>query len=437
MSANIDYYMQLNWSNIKVGQELQKRLFFTLGALAVYRFCTFIQIPGLTPAVIQEFVEKSGGGFLAMFDAFAGGSLSRNAIMFLGLSPYITSSIIMQIASASYPYLKALAKEGEAGQQKKNQYIRYLTLIIASIQAYTAAIYLETLTSSTGIRAVLEPGLLFRLTAVLSVLGGTFLLMWLGEQITSRGLGQGSSMIIYAGIIANMPGVYMKAKSMYMQGIVGAGLLWFNLLLIASLLLFVAFVERSYRQVPVQYPKGQMHTIGGVKLPDTMPVKLNVVGVMAPIFAGTILGFTSIIAFLAPALSRFTTMLNGSTIYYLIYSLLLVFFVFEFSPIVFNPEETSENLRKNGSFIPGYRPGEQTTQFFKDLLHRLGYIGSLYLLIVCVLPEMFIRKGGLHVFLGGTSLLIVIGVTYELVSQVYGHILTAQYKNMFKNNRRR
>lgn len=428
---------KFSWKHIRAAEELQKRFFFTLGVLIIYRLGTFIPVPGLNAEVIAEYVSKSGGGFLAMFDTFSGGSVSRTTIMFLSLMPYITASIMIQILSTAVPALAALKKDGESGQQKKNQYTRYLTLIIAAVQSYSVAVGLEYITSASGLPAVMEPGFLFRFSTVVSIVGGTFFLMWLGEQITARGLGQGSSMIIYSGIVANLPLSILKVSRLLDAGMVTWGLVWFDLIMIFTLLLFIVFIERSYRLVQVQYPKGQMHLVGGMKVPDEMPVRLNVVGVMAPIFASALMSFPSLLSSVIPGFDTLTSYVSGNFIYFSVYAFMIVFFSFFLGPIVLNPEETAESLRKNGGFIPGYRPGAATAKFFHDLLNRLAVIGSIYLLIVCVLPDIFIKKGGLNVYFGGTSLLIMVGVTYELTSQIYGYILSFQYEDMFKNMKRR
>lgn len=423
---------RFSWKSIKGAEELQKRLVFTLLVLVIYRFGTFIQVPGLNPQVLAEYVSKSGGGFLAMFDTFSGGSIGRATIMALSLAPYITSSILMQLISAAVPSLKALGREGETGQQKKNQYVRYITLGLAITQALGIAAFLETVTSPLGAPAVLVPGFLFKFTTLISIVGGTFFLMWLAEQITARGLGQGSSMIIYAGIVANLPSTISHIKRMHNTGQVSSGLIWFDACMLLVLLLIVVFIERSYRRVQVQYPKGQMHMINGMKIPDEMPVKLNVVGVMAPIFASTMISFIMIIARMLPKADVIVAYISKNGVYFSIFSVLIVFFVFAFSPVLLNPEETAESLRKNNGFIPGYRPGAQTAVFFQHLLTRLAFIGAAYLLIVCVLPDMFIKKDGLNVYFGGTSLLIIVGVAYELVSQISGFLLSLQYEDMFK-----
>lgn len=423
---------KFSWKSIKAAEELQKRLLFTLGVLLVYRFSTFIQVPGINPAVIAEYVTESGGGFLAMFNTLSGGSISRATIMALSLAPYITSSIIMQLLSATVPAIKALGKEGETGQQTKNQYVRYMTLGLGLVQAYGISVFLETVNSPMGLPAVLAPGWLFRFSTVISIVGGTFFLMWLAEQITSKGLGQGSSMVIYAGIVANMPALIGRVRDMLNTNQVSAGLVWFDIFLVLTLMVFVVFVERSYRKVHVQYPKGQHHMVNGMKIPDEMPVKLNVVGVMGPIFATTFLSLPMGLVAVLPWLRGLTSYLSMHSVHFTLFSILLVFSVFLFSPVIINPEETAENLRKNNGFIPGYRPGEQTMKFFTQLLNRLAVIGSVYLLVVCVLPDLFIKRDGLNVYFGGTSLLIMVGVTYELVSQVAGYILSLQYEEMFR-----
>lgn len=425
-----------SWKTFKSSDELIRRILFTLGVLVIYRIGTFIPVPGFNASVISEYVAKSAGGFLAMFDTFSGGSLSRTTIMFLNLMPYISASIIMQILSSTLPALQALKKEGESGQQKKNQYTRYLALLLASLQAYGIATGLESVFSEGGLPAVMSPGYLFRFTTVVSLVGGTFFLMWLGEQLSSRGLGQGSSMIIYAGIIANLPSTIYKIVGMVQSKAVSLGFVMFDLALIVVLLGFIVFMEKAYRRVPVQYPKGQLHMIGGMKIPDEMPIKLNVVGVMAPIFASSLMSFPTLLSYVIPGMSAVMNWLGGNTVYFIFFSILLVFFSFFLGPIVLNPEETAEMLRKNGGFIPGYRPGEATVKFFTDLLNRLAVIGAIYLLLVCVLPDIFIKKNGLNVYFGGTSLLIMVGVTHELISQIYGYILSFQYENLFNKFKR-
>ena len=416
--------------------ELHKRLWFTLGALVIYRLGTYIPVPGIDASVMTALMTKAGGGILGMFDMFTGGSLRRMTVFALAIMPYISASIIVQLMSSAIPQLEALKKEGDSGRKKLNQYTRYLTVVIATFQAYGVALGLE---SQTG--AVLNPGLVFVITCVVTLVGGTVFLMWIGEQITARGVGNGSSLIIFAGIVANLPTSLASILELGRTGgISGVVILAFAVMAMA-VIAFVVFMESAQRRVLVQYPKRQVgnKVYGGDS--THMPLKVNVSGVIPPIFASSILlipatvlkfGAARGISWLTPisnALSR------GQPSYLILYAGLIVFFTFFYTAVVFNPTETADNLKKNGGFIPGIRPGSATADYFDHVLSRLSLVGAGYLVIVCLLPEMLIDRYNVPFYFGGTSLMIMVSVTMDTVTQVQSHLLAHQYEGLIRKTR--
>lgn len=415
--------------------DLKSRLLFTLGALIIYRLGTYIPVPGIDPTALAEIFSRNSSGILGMFDMFSGGSLGRMTIFALTIMPYITASIIMQLMTSIIPTLEALKKEGEAGRKTINQYTRYLTVLLATVQGYGIAVGLE---SATGV--VLDPGLFFRLTTVVTLVGGTLFLMWLGEQITARGIGNGISLIIFAGIVANLPSALAGTLELGRTGALSALLIAFFLIMAIAVIAFIVFIERSQRRILVQYPKRQMGNkmFGGEA--SHLPLKINVPGVIPPIFASSLLLMPVSIINLsgggdggADWLVQLNALLGrGQPLYLAIYIGLIVFFAFFYTAIVFNPEDTSENLRRNGGFIPGIRPGKPTADYLDFVLTRLTVLGAAYLSAVCILPELLISNYSVPFYFGGTSLLIVVTVTLDTVTQVQSHLLAHQYEGLVK-----
>lgn len=421
-----------NLSNFAKAKELRQRIIFTLGALIVTRLGTYIPMPGIDPAGMARFINQQGGGLLDIFNTLAGGAVSRMAIFALGIMPYISASIIMQLMTTVFPELEALKKEGAAGQKVINQYTRYGTVVLASVQAFAIAIGLEH-----GQGIVLDPGMFFRLTTVVTLTGGTILLMWIGEQITSRGVGNGISLIIFAGIVARFPQIIGQALEGARTGALNPLVLAFFVVFAMALVGFIVFMERAQRRLLVQYPKRQVgqRMFGGES--SHLPLKLNVSGVIPPIFASSILLMPMTVAqFNAQSLPEWATSIiqlisRGQPLYLFLYGAMIIFFAFFYTSIVFNPEETAENLKKYGGFIPGIRPGKKTAEYIDYVLTRCTVIGSLYLTIVCLIPE-FATHEGLSFALGGTSILIVVSVTMDTVAQIQSHLIAQQYEGLIK-----
>lgn len=433
----------INFGVFAKATELKKRLWFTLGCLVVYRLGTYIPLPGIDAEVMAQIFAQQRGGILGMFNMFAGGALERMSIFALGILPYISASIIMQLMTAVSPTLEQLKKEGEVGRKKINQYTRYLTVALSAFQAYGLAVGLEAMQGPSG-SAVIDPGWFFRATTVITIVGGTMFLMWLGEQITARGVGNGISLIIFTGIIANLPGGLAALLELGRTGAMSALSIVVFILLALAVITFIVFMERAHRRILVQYPKrmvGGSRMVGGES--SHLPVKLNISGVIPIIFAssllllpGTIGGFTggrgpdwllTITALLGP----------GQPLHMLLYAALIIFFAFFYTSIVFNPKETAENLRKHGGFIPGIRPGERTAQYLDYVITRLTVVGSIYLALVAILPEVLIAQYGVPIFFGGTSLLIVVSVTMDTVAQIQSHLIAHQYEGLVRKARLR
>lgn len=422
--------------------ELKSRIFYTLLALVVFRLGSYIPVPGINSVVLQEIAQQNGSGILGMFNMLSGGALGRMTIFALSITPYITASIIIQILSVIHKPLEALKKEGEAGRKKINQYTRYGTVILAMFQGYGIAIGLESLSSNAGM-AVTDPGLFFRVIAVTTLAGGTCFLMWLGEQITARGIGNGTSLIIFSGIVAGLPTALAGMFDLGRTGAVSA-LFIIGLLVISIALIFlIVLIERSQRRIPVQYPRRQV----GNKIYEGdsshIPIKINTAGVIPPIFAGSILLFPLTIANFASVkpgeepgiLQNLMLYLNhGEPLYLFLYVLLIGFFSFFYTAIIFNPEDTAENLKKYGGFIPGRRPGKNTAEYFDFILTRMTVLGAAYLSLICVLPEILISKYSVPFYLGGTSILIVVNVVMDTVSQVQTHLFAKQYQGILKKS---
>ena len=422
--------------------ELKKRIWFTLGALIVYRIGTYIPLPGIDPVILQEIFHQQRGGILGMFDMFTGGALGRMTIFALNIMPYISASIIMQLMTAVSPSLEQLKKEGEAGRKKMNQYTRYGTVLLAAFQAYGLAAGLEGMRGSAG-SAVVDPGLFFRLVTVITLTGGTIFLMWLGEQVTQRGVGNGISLIIFAGIVANLPTALASTLELGRTGALPAIVIIGLLLLAVAIVAGIVFMERAQRRVIVQYPKRQVGNkmFGGES--SHMPLKLNTSGVIPPIFASSLLLLPLTVASFSGSqgpgwLNQIVAMLgHGKPLFLLFYVALIVFFAFFYTAIVFNPQETADNLKKHGGFIPGIRPGKNTAEYLDYVLTRLTVIGAAYLSVVCVIPELLIAQFAVPFYLGGTSLLIVVTVTMDTVGQIHSHLLAHQYEGLIKKSRLR
>ena len=433
-----------NLETLSKATDLKKRIWFTLGALIVFRLGTYIPIPGVDPTVMEHMLAQNGGGILGMFNMFSGGALGRMTVFALNIMPYISASIIMQLLQAAVPQLEALKKEGQTGQQKINQYTRYLTVLIALAQSYGIAIGLESITSTVG-PAVLDPGLFFIVTTVITLTGGSVFLMWVGEQITSRGIGNGSSLIIFAGIVAALPGAIASVLQLGASGGLSTGFVIGFFVLSLAVVAFVVFMERAQRKVLIQYPKRQVgnRMFGGDS--SHLPMKVNTSGVIPPIFASslllipaTVIGFShgtgpGWLQLLARELS------NGQPGYMLLYAGLIIFFSYFYTAVVFNPEETADNLKKYGGFVPGIRPGANTAKYFDTVLTRLTTIGAAYLVIVCLIPQFLIGQFDLAAgyYFGGTSLLIVVSVTTDTVAQIQSHLLAHQYEGLIRKGRGR
>jgi preprotein translocase subunit SecY len=430
----------LNLGVLSKATELKQRIWFTLGALIIYRLGTYIPVPGVDASVMAEMLNQHGGGILGQFDMFTGGALRRMTVFALNIMPYISASIIVQMMTSAIPSLETLKKEGESGRKKLNQYTRYLTVFIALFQAYGIAIGLESMHGSVG-AAVVNPGWFFRISCVITLVGGTMFLMWLGEQITARGVGNGTSLIIMAGIVANLPSALASLLELGRTGALSAFFILGFFVLAVGVVTFIVFVERAQRRIAVQYPKRQVgnRMFGGDS--THMPLKLNTAGVIPPIFASSILLIPATVAGFSqgsgPGWLQFiaTQLAPGEPLYLGLYSAMIIFFSYFYTAVVFNPEETADNLKKYGGFIPGIRPGSATAEYFDSVLTRLTTVGALYLVAVCLLPQILISDYGLPFYFGGTSILIVVSVTMDTVTQIQSHLLAHQYEGLIRKAR--
>ncbi|MEQ9520691.1 MAG: preprotein translocase subunit SecY [Parvibaculum sp.] len=428
----------LNFSAFAKADELKKRIWFTLGALLVYRLGTYIPIPGIDPAALAEIFRQQQSGIIGIFNMFSGGAVGRMAIFALTIMPYISASIIIQLMTTVSPHLEALKKEGEQGRKQINQYTRYGTVLLAILQGYGISVGLE----GAG-NVVLDPGLFFRATTVITLVGGTVFLMWLGEQITARGVGNGISLIIFAGIVAELPAALAGTLELGRQGALSTGLILVLMLMVVGVIAFIVFVERAQRRLLVQYPKRQVgqKMYGGDS--SHLPLKLNTAGVIPPIFASSLLLLPITVANFSSGqgpqwLNVVTAWLgHGQPLYMALYAGGIIFFCFFYTAIVFNPTETAENLKKYGGFIPGIRPGKRTAEYIDHVLSRLTVVGAAYLTFVCLLPELLISQYSIPFYFGGTSLLIVVNVTMDTVAQVQSHLLAHQYEGLIKKSKLR
>jgi preprotein translocase subunit SecY len=433
----------INFGAFAKATELKQRIWFTLLALLVYRLGTYIPIPGIDPAALSQIFQSSAGGILGIFDMFSGGALGRMSILALNITPYISASIIVQLLTAVSPSMEAMKKEGESGRKKLNQYTRYGTVILAIVQAYGISVGLEAMRAGNA-TAVMDPGLTFRLVTMVTLVGGTIFLMWLGEQITARGVGNGTSLIIFAGIVANLPHAIAATLELGRTGAISTPIILLFVVMSVAVIAFIVFMERAQRRILVQYPKRQMGTkmFGGES--SHLPLKINTSGVIPPIFASSLLllpatvaGFQSAAGSTGWLATIASYVGHGKPAYMILYVALILFFSFFYTAVVFNPAETADNLKKYGGFIPGIRPGKNTADYLDYVLTRLTVLGAAYLSVVCILPEILISEYNVPFYFGGTSLLIVVSVTMDTVAQIHSHLLAHQYEGLIKKSKLR
>ncbi|KQT83553.1 preprotein translocase subunit SecY [Aurantimonas sp. Leaf443] len=424
----------LNFAAFSKAEDLKKRIWFTLGALIVYRLGTYIPMPGINPTALAQAFQQQSSGILGLFNMFAGGAVGRMAIFALGIMPYISASIIIQLMTSVIPSLEQMKKEGEQGRKVINQYTRYGTVLLATVQAYGIAAGLQT---QPGI--VLDPGPFFLISSVITLVGGTMFLMWVGEQITARGIGNGISLIIFAGIVANLPSALANLLELGRTGALSTAIILLVVVVAVVCIAGIVFFERAQRRLLIQYPKRQVGNRMFQGDTSHLPLKLNTAGVIPPIFASsllllpvTIANFTDTTQLPAWAGAVIASLGHGQPLYMLLYAALIGFFAFFYTAVVFNPKETADNLKKHGGFIPGIRPGERTAEYIDYVLTRITVIGAIYLVVICLLPEFLISAAGVPFYLGGTSLLIVVSVTMDTVAQVQGHLLAHQYEGLVK-----
>ncbi|KZL05927.1 MULTISPECIES: preprotein translocase subunit SecY [unclassified Pseudovibrio] len=431
----------LNFSAFAKAEELKKRIWFTLGALLVYRFGTYIPLPGINPDALAQAFGNVQTGIVGLFNMFSGGAVERMAIFALGIMPYISASIIIQLMTSVVPTLEQLKKEGEQGRKKINQYTRFGTVILATFQAYGISVGLEA-----GANIVIDPGWFFRIATVLTLVGGTMFLMWLGEQITSRGIGNGISLIIFSGIVAGLPSAIASTLELGRQGALATPIILAVIILSVVVIGVIVFMERAQRRLLIQYPRRQQGNKMFEGNTSFLPLKLNTAGVIPPIFASSLLLVPATVASFQTGdstgsmawLTTITALLgHGQPAYMALYAALIIFFCFFYTAIVFNPSETADNLKKHGGFIPGIRPGERTAQYIDHVLTRITVVGAIYITLICLLPEFLISATGVPFYFGGTSLLIVVSVTMDTVSQIQGHLLAHQYEGLVKKTKLR
>jgi preprotein translocase subunit SecY len=433
VSAAEQLAANLNFGALGRAEELKKRIWFTLGALIVYRLGTYIPMPGINPDAFAQAFQQAQGGILGLFNMFSGGAVERMAIFALNIMPYISASIILQLMTTVSPTLEQLKKEGEQGRKVINQYTRYLTAVLCVFQSYGIAIGLE---GSGGI--VADPGWFFRISTVITLTGGTMFLMWLGEQITARGIGNGISLIIMAGIVAELPSAIAGTLELGRQGALSTGLILVVLVMVVTVIAFIVFMERAQRRLLIQYPKRQVGNQMFEGQTSHLPLKLNSAGVIPPIFASSLLLVPTTVATFSGGqgpewLTTITTYLgHGRPLYMALYIGMIIFFAFFYTAIVFNPVDTADNLKKHGGFLPGIRPGERTAEYIDYVLTRITVVGAAYLSLVCLIPELLVSYAAVPFYFGGTSLLIVVSVTMDTVAQVQGHLLAHQYEGLIK-----
>ena len=431
----------LNFGAFSRATELKKRIWFTLGALLVYRFGTYIPMPGINVDALRQTFAQHSSGVLGLFNMFAGGAVGRMAIFALGIMPYISASIIVQLMTSVIPSLEALKKEGETGRKIINQYTRYGTVFLALIQAYGIAIALES-GMGTGLQIVSEPGMMFRITAVITLTGGTIFLMWLGEQITSRGIGNGISLIIFAGIVANLPSAIAQLLTAHAQADLSTFMLLLIIVICIAVIAVIVFVERAQRRIIIQYPNRQMGNRMFKGDTSNLPLKLNTAGVIPPIFASSLLMLPATVNNFSQNMPHWLqtisfSLSHGQPLYMVVYAGLMAFFCFFYTAIVFNPKDTADQLKKHSGFIPGIRPGERTAQYIDYVLTRITVVGAIYIILVCLLPEFLTSTLHVPFYLGGTSLLIVVTVTLDTIAQIQGHLVAHQYEGLLKKSKLR
>ena len=440
----------LSFANFSKATDLKKRLWFTVGALVVFRLCSFVPLPGIDPVALDQLFNRTAGGVMDFFNMFSGGALQRMSIVALGIMPYITASIVVQLMGSIYEPWKALKKEGESGRKKLNQYTRFGTVILTIFQGYGIAVGLEGWGASNGVSAVIDPGWFFRISTIITLLGGTMFLMWLGEQITSRGIGNGISLIIMAGIVAQIPVALGGLLEQGRTGAISAGFIIAVVVLTLAVIAFICLMERAQRRLLIQYPKRQQGNKMFQGDSSHLPLKLNTAGVIPPIFASSLLLLPLTVAQFAGQagadgksagpdwlITVTTALQHGAPLYMALYAAGIIFFSFFYTAVVFNPDETAENLKKYGGFIPGIRPGERTSQYLDYVLTRITVVGAAYLTLVCLLPEFLISQMAVPFYLGGTSLLIVVNVTMDTVAQIQSHMLALQYEGLVKKSKLR
>jgi len=439
MSANISF------ANFSKATELKNRLWFTLGALVVFRLVSFVPLPGIDPVALGSLFQQTQGGVLDFFNMFSGGALERMSLIALGVTPYITASIVVQLMTSLVPSFMALKKEGESGRKTLNQYTRFGTVFLTMVQGYGISVGLESWGSADGLSAVIDPGWFFRVSTVISLVGGTMFLMWLGEQITSRGIGNGISLIIMAGIVAQLPsamgGLFEQART----GAISSAFVLLVSVLALAVIAFICLMERAQRRILIQYPKRQTGNRMAQGDSSHLPLKINTAGVIPPIFASSLLLMPLTVAQFAAQggagpdwlISVTTALQHGAPLYMFLYAAGILGFAFFYTAIVFNPEETAENLKKYGGFIPGIRPGQRTAEFLDYVLNRITVVGAAYLVVICLLPEFLISSLAVPFYFGGTSLLIVVNVTMDTVAQIQSHLLAHQYEGLIKKSKLR
>jgi preprotein translocase subunit SecY len=430
----------LNFGALAKAEELKKRIFFTLGALIVFRIGTYIPLPGIDPEALRQSFQNAQQGILGLFNMFSGGAVSRMAIFALNIMPYISASIIIQLLTTVSPKLEALKKEGESGRRQINQYTRYLTVVLAIFQSWGIAVGLQ---SSGNLVIPGMSGIFFTLSTIITLTGGTLFLMWLGEQITSRGIGNGTSLIIFAGIVAELPAAIAGTLELSRQGAISAAFLLAITVMVVAVIALIVFCERAQRRLLINYPRRQVGNKVYEGQTSFLPLKLNTAGVIPPIFASSLLLLpTTAASFQTAAGPGWLQTMNaylghGRPLFMILYAAMIIFFAFFYTAIVFNPTETADNLKKHGGFIPGIRPGERTATHIDYVLTRITVVGALYLTFVCLLPEFLISYASLPFYLGGTSILIVVSVTMDTVSQVQGYLLAHQYEGLIKKSKLR
>jgi preprotein translocase subunit SecY len=443
-SAADNLATNLNLSKFAQATDLKKRLWFTIGALIVFRFLSHVPLPGVDPRALASLYNTTRGGVLDFFNTFSGGSLERMSLIALGVMPYITASIVVQLSTSLSPKLAAIKKEGESGRKRLNQYTRYGTVLLTAVQGYFIAVGLESWGATQGMSAVVEPGMIFRVACVISLIGGTMFLMWLGEQITSRGVGNGVSLIIMAGIVSQLPKALVNLFEGGRTGSMSPLVILTIIVLAFGLVAFICFMERAQRRVLIQYPKRQ--TARGTMQGDKsfLPLKINTANVIPPIFASSLLLMPlTVVQFAGQqvagestwgdiVLGITTSLQHGSPLYMTLYAAGIIFFSFFYTAVVFNPEETADNLKRHGGFIPGIRPGKNTETYLDYVLTRITVIGAAYLTLICLIPEFLTSRLGISLALGGTSLLIVVNVTMDTVTQIQSHLLAHQYGDLIK-----